>query len=398
MAQSPLKMLVVEDSEDDAFLLYSELSHAGKDISYRRVESEAAMRTALSESDWDMVISDHAMPEFSSLDALHVLQGSGLDIPFIVYSGTIPELMAISALQAGVQDCVQKGNLPRLVLTIERELENAVTRRAKDQAESHVHRLAYYDDLTGLPNRNYFCERVEQALNRKPESAALLFIDLDRFMRLNNTFGYAVGDALMRQVAKRLTQCVAGAGLLARFRGDEFGIYLESADPAAVRALTERIGAAFNPPFVHDSLEFYLTVSMGICRYPEDGHEVQALLINAASAMSLAKELWGRNYKYYVKKMGDSSARKVVLEAALRHAVGRDELFHQFQPIAELDGSGIAGCEALLRWKHPELGYSARTSSFRWRIRAASSSDWANGCCARRVVQSSVCMTPATIG
>ena len=356
MAQSPLKMLLVEDSEDDAFLLYAELSHAGKGVKYRRVESAAAMRAALAESDWDMVISDHAMPEFSSLDALRVLQGSGLDIPFIVYSGTIPEQMAISALQAGVQDCVQKGNLPRLVSTIERELENAATRRAKTQAELHVHRLAYYDDLTGLPNRNYFCEQVQQALKRKPQSAALLFVDLNRFMRLNNTFGYSVGDAVMRLIAERLAQCVADKGLLARFRGDEFGIYLECDDSTQVNALAEEICAAFTPPFVHDNLEFYITVSIGVSSFPGDRHEVQALLMNAASAMTLTKDLWRSNYTCYAKEMGDSSARKIVLEAALRHAVERDELFLQFQPIVELEGDGIAGCEALVRWRHPELG------------------------------------------
>jgi diguanylate cyclase len=161
---------------------------------------------------------------------------------------------------------------------------------------------------------------------------------------------------VMRLVAERLTRCVAGDGLLARFRGDEFGVYLEQKNADDVDALAKKICGAFEMPFEYDNLEFFLTAAIGIARFPDDGAEVHVLLKNAASAMTVTKDVWRSNYTRYEKAMGDASAHRVVLEAALRHAVERDELYLQFQPIVDLKRGGITGCEALVRWKHPQLG------------------------------------------
>src|SRR5258706_10814644 len=155
---------MVEDSEDDAHLLYSELAGRGCDLNYKRVATASAMRAALQESDWDIVISDHSMPFFSSLEALELLEESGKDIPFIICSGDISEQVAVSAMRKGVHDCIGKDNVARLLPSIERELKNAAIRRAQKQAESHIYRLAYYDELTGLPKRNLFCDRVTAEL------------------------------------------------------------------------------------------------------------------------------------------------------------------------------------------------------------------------------------------
>lgn len=357
MVREPLKLLLIEDSEDDAVLLCDALTRSGRrPLLHRRVSSAAQLIAALNEAEWDVVIGDHAIPDFSSIEALRALRAAGKDVPLIVYSGATQEQLAISALQEGANDCIQKGNVHRLLSAIERELRYAEVLRARNQAESHLHRLAYYDDMTGLPNRNYFCEQVNAALQRQPAGAAVIYVDLDRFMRLNNTFGYAVGDALMRQVAERLRHCVAEAGLLARFRGDEFGIFLETADPVEVKGLAERITAEFQRPFVHETLEFFVTVSMGISCHPADGDDAQTLLMNAAIAMSLAKDLWRSNYKVFVKSMGEANSRKLVLESALRHAIQRNELFLHLQPIVDLQAGGISGCEALVRWRHPEFG------------------------------------------
>ena len=152
-----LHVLIVEDSEDDARLLCSELASAGNDLTYKQVDCVSGMRTALQESDWDVVISDHAMPSFDSLEALDLLQQSGKDIPFIIYSGNIGEQVAVSAMRSGAHDYVDKGNPARLLPSIERELKNAAIRHAKKQDEDHIYRLAYYDELTGLPKRNLFC-------------------------------------------------------------------------------------------------------------------------------------------------------------------------------------------------------------------------------------------------
>ncbi|MBI3053282.1 MAG: GGDEF domain-containing response regulator [Betaproteobacteria bacterium] len=354
---------MVEDSEDDARLLCSELASAGNDLTYKQVDCVSGMRAALQESDWDVVISDHAMPSFSSLEALDLLKQSGKDIPFIIYSGNIGEQVAVSAMRNGAHDYVYKGNGARLIPSIERELKNAAIRRAQKQAETHIYRLAYHDELTGLPKRNLFCEKVGEVLSERSLSgaaAAMYFIDLDRLMRINNTYGYAMGDALIRQVAQRLKDCVGETGILARVGGDKFAVFKGSiADSREMQTFADHVMESFTVPFAIDNLEFDVTLSMGICVYPDDGEDVSTLLVNAESAMALAKKLWRNNYKYYVKEMGEASSRRLVLETSLRRAVERGELLVQYQPIVDVRTGNFTGAEALVRWNHPQFGLLA---------------------------------------
>lgn len=355
-----MKVLMVEDSEDDAHLLCSELASAGNDLTYQRVDCDSEMRAALRESDWDLVISDHAMPSFSSMEALSLLKESGKDIPFIIYSGNINEHTAVSAMRLGAHDYVYKGNFARLIPSIERELKNAAIRRAKQQAENHIYRLAYYDEMTGLPKRNLFCEKVTEMLSELASSGAsgaMFFIDMDRMLRINNTYGYAMGDALIRLLAQRLSECGKEDCMLARIGGTKFAFFKGNvADSSETQAFADCLMDSVATPFVIDSLEFYVTLSVGVCVYPDDGKDVSALLGNAESAMSLAKALWRNNCKYYVQAMGKAAARRMVLETALRRAVERDELLLHFQPVIDLKTGNITGAEALVRWKHPEFG------------------------------------------
>jgi diguanylate cyclase (GGDEF)-like protein len=353
-----MRLLIVDDSEADAHLLGLELGREGNRLVTRRVETAGEMREALRTSEWDIVISDDAMPNFSALDALAVVKEFGKDIPFIIYSGTMNDRTASLAMRQGVRDYVEKGDFSRLVPTIERELKSAAMRKAVKRAESHVYRLAYYDDLTGLPNRNYFTERVSEQLaagGRSP--AAVVFVDIDNFMRLNNSFGYTTGDALMRQMAARLEKCAGNQALLARFRGDEFAMFIADArDRAGIEKLMEGVRASMSRPFSHESLEFDLSVSMGICMYPDDGEDAATLITHAEGAMAQAKREPGTAWRYYDRKTVEVASQRVVLEAALRRAVERRELFLNFQPIADVKTGRIVGTEALVRWRHPENG------------------------------------------
>lgn len=353
-----MRLLIVDDSEADAHLLGMELGKEGNRLVTRRVETAGEMREALRASEWDIVISDDAMPRFSALDALAVVKEFGKDIPFIIYSGTMNDRTASLAMRQGVRDYVEKGDFSRLVPTIERELKSAAMRKAVKRAESHVYRLAYYDDLTGLPNRNYFTERVSEQLaagGRSP--AAVVFVDIDNFMRLNNSFGYTTGDALMRQMAARLEKCAGNRALLARFRGDEFAMFIAGAgDRSEIEKLMDGVKAGMSRPFSHDSLEFDLSVSMGICMYPDDGEDAATLLTHAEGAMAQAKREPGTAWRYYDRKTVEVASQRVVLEAALRRAVERRELFLNFQPIADVKSGRIVGTEALVRWRHPETG------------------------------------------
>jgi DNA-binding NtrC family response regulator len=148
-----IKVLMVEDNEDDVFLLNAQLSARGLDTYSERVDSAPELARALDEREWDLVICDHAMPGFDSASALEVVRRSGRDIPFIIYSGKISDHMAFSAMRNGVADYVQKGNIARLVPVIERELRGVEARRAVQTADARIHALAFFDTLSALPNQ-----------------------------------------------------------------------------------------------------------------------------------------------------------------------------------------------------------------------------------------------------
>ena len=363
LREQPINMLVVDDSEDDAFLLFSELATRGAKVDYIRVDNAVDMREAMQRRDWDLIICDHSMPGFDALTALGILKQSGKDIPFIIYSGHISDQTAYSAMRDGVNDYIQKGNYERLLPVIERELKGAEARRAVRQADNRIIELAYFDKLSSLPNHNYFCSRVSELIAEceqlgKTACGSLLYIDLDRFLRINSSFGYEAGNGILRQVAARLKECAVESGaILARFGGDEFGIYYPGlTERRAVNNFAEWLKQAFEAPFLHDGIELYLTCSIGVAMVPEDGRQVYDLLMNAETAMANAKRAGGNGHRLYVKEMNASSAERIAMESELRHAVERDQLFLQFQPCIDAAGLHTTGVEALVRWRHPERG------------------------------------------
>ena len=357
---------MVEDSEDDACLLCAELTNAGNELIHQRVDSDRDMRVALEESDWDIIIADHSMPSFSSIDALDVLKRSGKDIPFIIYSNVISEQMVVSAMSHGAHDYIFKGNFTRLLPSILRELKNADIRRAKQQADGHIYQLAYFDELTGLPKRNLFCEKSSLMLpglvdsGNSNELAAMYSIYMNHLMRINSTYGYAIGDTLIQQLAYRLSECVDDNCILARIGGNKFAFFKRNMnDDHEIKEFTDKIMAVITSPFIIDTLEFYVTLSIGVSAYPEGGNDASTLLNNAESARSLAKKSYENNCKYYVKAMGEASSKRLALETALRKAVERGELLLQYQPVIDLETKDFIAAEALVRWNHPEFGLLA---------------------------------------
>ena len=359
-AQGPMRLLMVEDSEEDARLLYSELTQANADIKFKRVDCADDMRAALSNSEWDIVISDHSMPHFSSLEALSLLKECGKDIPFIIYSGNVSEHVEVAALCSGAQDSIQKGNIARLMPAMEREIHGAAVRRAKEAADARVHKLAYYDSVTGLPNRNLFCDYVSEKL-QEPDAgiSAVCVLDIDRFLRINNGFGYKAGDALISLAGQRLQQCVPEEGMVARLGSDDFAVFIGGlADIERVHEAVEQIKQAFSRPFriQQGGLELYVTVSLGVSVSPRDGNDMADLLNTAETAMYRAKKLGGGNYQFYAPSMRAVSDEQWRLESALRGAVVRQELVLEYQPLLSLVSGKLTGVEALVRWRHPSLG------------------------------------------
>ncbi|WP_456407077.1 sensor domain-containing protein [Thiolapillus sp.] len=231
-------------------------------------------------------------------------------------------------------------------------------------AEENIYQLAHYDVLTRLPNRLLFHDRLEQALAhaaRNDQYVALLFLDLDRFKHVNDSIGHAGGDVLLNEVAARLQSCVRESDTVARTGGDEFIVLLSdfSSEKQLLHAtsdLSEKLVRIIAEPFYIDSMEFYVSVSIGITVYPQDGTNIDFLVRNADIAMYHAKEKGRNRFEYYHERMNEIAEKRSRMESELRTAVYRHQLELYFQPVVDVHGGEVVWFEALLRWRHPKHG------------------------------------------
>ena len=229
------------------------------------------------------------------------------------------------------------------------------------QAEDRLSYLAYYDGLTGLPNRALFLHRMTHELaqaSRKQETVALLFCDLDRFKEVNDTQGHSVGDRLLQEVAQRLTACVRETDTVARLGGDEFVITLSNLlNPRQDTAImARRILDTIAQSFVMDDKQFFISSSIGITVFPADGDTIETLMRHADIAMYRAKAQGRNTFCLYSAGMGEQLAHRHQLGGELRHALQAGELYLVYQPQVDSLTHTICGVEALLRWQHPTRG------------------------------------------
>ena len=237
-----------------------------------------------------------------------------------------------------------------------------ITRRKK--AEEKINHFAYYDALTGLPNRNYLYRYLKESMERTKERSqmmAVMFLDLDRFKMINDAFGHSFGDVLLQQVSNRLQECLGNEGIVARYGGDEYIIVFEHQKTDDVPQLAEQILHKFSIPFTIQDRQTYISPSIGISVYPTDGDDVDLLIKNADTAMYFAKESCRNNYQFYRSSLNSSNSRKMELENGLRNAIENNEFMLYYQPQVNLISNQIIGLEALIRWKHPEYGFVSPT-------------------------------------
>jgi diguanylate cyclase (GGDEF)-like protein len=234
---------------------------------------------------------------------------------------------------------------------------------AKLQHAQRVEYLAYHDGLTALPNRSLFNKLLSQAISqaqRHQRRLAVAFIDLDRFKQINDTLGHEAGDELLKEVATRLKACLRDSDTVARLGGDEFVVLLtELGDETYAGTVAQKIIAAIARPFILLGQEFRVTASIGISTYPIDGPDEQTLTKNADIAMYQAKEDGKNNFQFYSEKMNANSLERLSLESSLRHALERNEFELHYQAKRDTASGRISGMEALLRWRHPDLGLVA---------------------------------------
>lgn len=228
------------------------------------------------------------------------------------------------------------------------------------QTREQLDYLAYYDPLTGLPNRTLLEDRISRSMieaQRHGMLVAVIFLGIDRFKAVNDTMGHDAGDALLKAAAGRLQRCVREGDTVARLGGDEYAIVLSDMGAEQDAALVaQKILDAFVRPFDVAGNEVFITVSMGIALYPIDHGELKGLLKNADSAMHHAKEAGGNAYRFYSPDMTAKAHDRFVLETHLRQGLERGELLLHYQPQVSLEDGSIVGVEALLRWQHPSLG------------------------------------------
>jgi len=229
---------------------------------------------------------------------------------------------------------------------------------ARKQAEERLDFLAFFDPLTSLPNRVKFRDRLNDLLNRgkQDQRLAVFSLDLDRFKNINETLGHTIGDLLLQATAERIVERVGTEAIVARISGDEFAVILPRiTDREAVAHIAEQLTESISQPFYLNGYELYISTSIGVSFYPEDGQDAHTLITHADVAMYHAK-ISGRNkHKVYTPEMNTSS--RIEMENHLRRALDKNELQLYYQPKVDLRSGQVSGMEALLRWIHPELGF-----------------------------------------
>lgn len=227
-------------------------------------------------------------------------------------------------------------------------------------AEERIRQLAFYDALTGLPNRATLYNLLEQTLasaRRNSTSGAIMFIDLDRFKYVNDTLGHSAGDELIRRVSTRFRTCLRASDVIARLGGDEFVVALiDIARPDDAAVVAQKIMAIFASPFLIEGHEISISASIGISVFPADGASVEDLIKNADIAMYRAKDQGRSSFLFYSSDMNVRSLERLEMESSLRRALDRKELLLHYQPQVDIATGKIIGAEVLLRWKHPDLG------------------------------------------
>jgi diguanylate cyclase (GGDEF)-like protein/PAS domain S-box-containing protein len=282
------------------------------------------------------------------------LSGTGMSLTALRRNGeSLPVLLSISAFQYGDDT---------LYTVVAQDISERIV------FEERLARLAYYDPLTGLPNRRLFHDRLSEALKRADRNerlVGLLFIDLDRFKNINDTLGHLVGDLLLQAATQRLQEIVRKEDTVARMGGDEFTVVLDGMNHVdAASEVAQKILQRFAAPFHLGEHEVFVSPSIGITIYPFDDSDIDNMIKNADAAMYEAKAAGRNTFAFYTAHKQAETARRLSLETGLRKAVQRGEMFLQYQPevlvhyqpqVDRFSGE-IVGAEALLRWQHPELG------------------------------------------
>lgn len=310
----------------------------------------------------DVMMLHVSQPDLPQLSCLTQARMAAPLVPIVVVSDADDEAVALRALQNGARGYLVRSetNTRLLVTTLGAALESHRMILQLNTARERARHLATHDQLTGLANRALFHDRLEQTLaaaRRGRQKLAVLFVDLDGFKTINDTLGHAVGDGLLRAIARRMAVCLRETDTPARLGGDEFAILLTNlTNELDAATVARKVLASLGAPIQFRRQSTSIRCSVGVATFPRDATEADDLIRKADTAMYHAKERGGNRFDFYTADMNAAIQRRVALEDRLRTALEEEQLLVYYQPQFDLTRGRILGAEALLRWQHPELG------------------------------------------
>lgn len=367
------RILVIDDDKQTRYLTQKLLESEG----YETINTASSLQAEelIEAFNPDLVLLDVIIPERTGYDVCESLRKSQkyANLPILMMTGLNDSESIEKAYKSGATDFITKPlKLALLKHRIRYMLRASKTMAELNKSLEQVQYLAYYDPLTGLPNRQQFSDRLQekvQVADERQQKLAVFFIDLDDFKRINDTLGHTAGDLLLRELGERFTgsirrsdfdnvmQNTSGQILLARFGGDEFTLFVEDIQSRVnAEKIAQRLLERFKKPILIQNQEIVITASIGFSLFPDDGHDAEELLKKADTAMYISKNQGRSRSTSYLASMNLGNTNSLELEHDLRYAITKNEIVGYYQPRINLHTQKISGAEVLLRWHHPTLG------------------------------------------
>jgi diguanylate cyclase (GGDEF)-like protein len=328
-----LRILIVQDTEDDARRIVRDLQRAGFELTWERITTAPAMANALDHREWDLVIGDAALCGISGIDVMTLLREHGLDVPCVLTTR----------------------DLRRLVPDVERQLRDAERRRAQRSVTARAEHLVSHDAVTLLPNRGLLDDTLRQALasaHRARHALALLMLDVEDFKDINSTLGHTAGDTVLRHVGRRIQRALRDTDTIARLGNDEFAVVLPGSDADRAVRVVRRILESLEGDLVVEDATLDVRASVGIALYPAHATTSHRLIQRASAAMSAAKTAESR-FSMYAPEADRQSRQRLTLSRELKIAIETQQLVWHYQPKVDLRNKKVLGFEILAYWLHP---------------------------------------------
>jgi diguanylate cyclase (GGDEF)-like protein len=354
MHHSYIRTLLI-NSDREQYMEMLQLLDAVSDVEYEMTwcRDYGLALEAMLASVHDVILLDFENEPELCHKLLRTAKAQDCQTPIVCLTPIIDEELDRQAIKVGAADYLSKSGLDSNEL--DRTLRYAIDRK---QGESELARLAHYDQLTGIPNRLLFQDRLDRALQRSSRGDlpfALMYIDLDGFKQINDTYGHDCGDILIKTIASRLNDCLRRSDSVARLGGDEFSVLLEKVSNISdVVSIAQKIIDLVTEPCDVGVAHVRVGCSIGIAQYPEAGKDPVTLLRHADMAMYEAKAIPGSNYRFYTERMNLQVLDQSRLESQLRTAISNEHLLIHYQPRVSLRTGKVVAAEALLRWQHPD--------------------------------------------